>query len=452
MSDAAARAALAGRLRPPQGVLEIAARLEREGYEAWCVGGAVRDALLGEPSLDWDLATSATPDVVQQLFRRTVPKGVEFGTVGVFDRAGVLHEVTTFRRDVRTDGRHAVVEFGASLEDDLARRDFTINAIAFRPSTGVVADPFDGAGDAARRLIRAVGDPATRMREDRLRALRAIRFASRFDFAIDPATWAAIVESAPHMTRLSPERVREEIEKAMRQVRCPSEALERWRASGALAVLVPPLAAQPPVAFTTADYLPRPTLASRPQRLLNRLAAPWLGVPRAEVERGLRALRCSNHEVRWTTDLTDRAGALLEVARTALTGSASGETARPSDADLRRWAATCGRTRAAPVLRLLAARFAAERALIRAGDDAGAVPSGRAVRSAYRRLVRIAYHDPIEITDLAVSGADLAEVGMRPGPLVGATLRQLLDAVVADPSRNTRAWLLAEAAALAAHA
>ncbi len=302
---------LATRLRPPRGVLDIADRLERDGYEAWCVGGAVRDALLGLPSLDWDLATAATPDVVQRLFRRTVPKGIEFGTVGVFDRGGVLHEVTTFRRDVETDGRHAVVKFGVSLVDDLARRDFTINAVAFRPATGEIADPFGGAHDVTQRVVRAVGDPAARMREDRLRALRAVRFAARFEFTIDAATWAAIVESAPHLTRLSPERVREELDKTMRQVRCPSDALFRWRDSGALAILVPALASQSPAALATADHLAPPVLERRPQRLPNRLAAPWLGVPRAEVERGLRALRASNQEVRWTADITDRAARLL---------------------------------------------------------------------------------------------------------------------------------------------
>src|SRR5215468_11201445 len=119
-------------LRPPPAVLEIADKLENAGFEAWCVGGAIRDALLGHPHLDWDLATSATPADVRQLFghRRTIPVGVEFGTVGVLDRNGRMHEVTTFRRDVKTDGRHAEVEFGVSLDDDLARRDFTINAIA----------------------------------------------------------------------------------------------------------------------------------------------------------------------------------------------------------------------------------------------------------------------------------------------------------------------------------
>src|SRR5690349_11583067 len=172
-------------LNPPKSVRSIAKRLEKAGFETWCVGGAVRDALLGHPQLDWDLATAATPDEMRRLFRRTVPKGVEFGTLGIFDSDGEMHEVTTFRRDVRTDGRHAVVEFGASLDDDLARRDFTINAIAYAPERHVVHDPFGGRHDLARGVVRAVGDPATRMREDRLRALRAIRFAGRFGFAID---------------------------------------------------------------------------------------------------------------------------------------------------------------------------------------------------------------------------------------------------------------------------
>jgi tRNA nucleotidyltransferase/poly(A) polymerase len=120
-------------LQPPKVVLEIADTLENAGFETWCVGGAIRDALLGHAHLDWDLATSATPDDVRRIFghRRTIPVGVEFGTVGVLDRTGKMHEVTTFRRDVKTDGRHAEVEFGVSLDDDLARRDFTINAIAY---------------------------------------------------------------------------------------------------------------------------------------------------------------------------------------------------------------------------------------------------------------------------------------------------------------------------------
>src|SRR6185503_18176185 len=179
---------------------------------AWCVGGAIRDALLGHPHLDWDLATSATPPDVRRIFghRRTIPVGIEFGTVGVLDDNGVMHEVTTFRRDVKTDGRHAEVEFGVSLDDDLARRDFTINAIAYSPTTDELRDPFRGRDDLRHGIVRAVGDAGARMREDRLRALRGIRFASRFGFELDRATVEAIRESAPHMNRLSAERVKQE--------------------------------------------------------------------------------------------------------------------------------------------------------------------------------------------------------------------------------------------------
>jgi tRNA nucleotidyltransferase (CCA-adding enzyme) len=124
---------LISKLNPPEAVLRIARTLEKAGFETWCVGGAVRDALLGHPHLDWDLATAAHPPQIRSLFPRTVPVGIAFGTIGVLDDAGVMHEVTTFRRDVNTDGRHAEVEFGASLDEDLARRDFTINAIAYSP-------------------------------------------------------------------------------------------------------------------------------------------------------------------------------------------------------------------------------------------------------------------------------------------------------------------------------
>src|SRR5690242_12207497 len=230
-------------LNPPELVLEIARTLEKSGFEAWCVGGAVRDALLGHPHLDWDLATSATPEEVRGVFgkRRTIPVGIQFGTVGVLDEAGILHEVTTFRRDIKTDGRHAEVEFGASLEEDLARRDFTINAIAYSPMHHELRDPFDGRGDLARRVVRAVGEPDERMREDRLRALRAIRFAARFDFDIEPATLAAVERSAPHMGRLSAERVKQELEKTMEQVEKPGRALALWKRTGVLATVIPAL-------------------------------------------------------------------------------------------------------------------------------------------------------------------------------------------------------------------
>ena len=180
----------------PDEVREIAQTLEGAGFEAWCVGGALRDALLGHPHSDYDFATSATPAQVMALFRRTAPVGEKYGTVGVLDRHRVLHEVTTFRRDVTTDGRHAVVAYGVSLDEDLARRDFTINAIAYHPLREEWRDPFGGRDDLARGLIRAVGEPSERFREDYLRILRGVRFAARLGFTVEPATWEAAASAA----------------------------------------------------------------------------------------------------------------------------------------------------------------------------------------------------------------------------------------------------------------
>ncbi|MGH7594216.1 MAG: CCA tRNA nucleotidyltransferase, partial [Gemmatimonadales bacterium] len=224
----AAASRIGGSIPVPQSVLAILHRLEDAGYETWCVGGAVRDELLGNVQQDIDLATAATPDVVASLFRRTVPVGLEHGTVGVVDGDNVLHEVTTFRRDVRTDGRHAVVEFGVSLAEDLARRDFTINAIAYHPLRHEWRDPFLGRDDLDHGIVRAVGDAAARFAEDRLRILRALRFAARFGFMIEPATWAAAVAQAHDTGQLSAERVRDEWVKGIITARSIEVLVRLW--------------------------------------------------------------------------------------------------------------------------------------------------------------------------------------------------------------------------------
>lgn len=419
------------RLNPPPEVRRIAARLTAAGFETWCVGGAVRDALLGRTHADWDLATAATPSQVRALFDRTVPHGIEFGTVGVLDRHGVMHEVTTFRRDVRHDGRHAIVEFGASLDEDLARRDFTINAIAVSPATGEVRDPFGGQVDLQRRVVRAVGNPGARMVEDRLRALRALRFAGRFDFEIDRATWDAIVESAPFLPRLSRERVRQEIEKTMDQVRRPSRSFKLWRRSGAFASLVPELSDVPEVAFAAADYIGSPDATERPElaqtRSRNRQATLFLDLTPADVRRTLEGLRASNKGTDWVTHQVACWKELGASIRDAIS------TASVTDAALRRWAATIGRTYFGDFIRVATARWSAE-----AGSSAL-----KGVQSIYRRGTRIAFHDPLSIGDLAIDGTDLMELGIPAGPAVGATLRRLLDVVVDDPSKNQRDTLLA---------
>src|SRR5438477_42539 len=185
------------RLPIPDAVLRIAKQLEGAGYETWCVGGAIRDNLLKVENHDFDLTTAAPPDEVRRLFNRTVPVGIEHGTVAVLDQQNRQHEVTTFRKDIKTDGRHAVVEFGVSLMDDLARRDFTINAIAYHPIRHEWRDPFHGAEDLEHKLIRSVGDANWRFQEDYLRILRALRFSARFEFRIQPRPLEAAKSNVP---------------------------------------------------------------------------------------------------------------------------------------------------------------------------------------------------------------------------------------------------------------
>jgi tRNA nucleotidyltransferase (CCA-adding enzyme) len=382
----------------PEQVIAILSTLEAGGYETWCVGGAIRDALAGDPHQDVDLATAAPPDVVQKMFRRTVAVGVEHGTVGVIDAAGVLHEVTTFRRDVRTDGRRAVVEFGVSLEQDLARRDFTINAIAFHPVRNEWRDPFGGRKDFDAGIVRAVGDPAARFREDRLRILRALRFAARFGFAIEPETWAAARAQAADTAHLSAERVRDEWIKGIKSAQSLDALVQRWWDSGVAAVWLPEC--HPPDAGRTAGSLPILAEDRDPVRATSVFCQPCAPV--------WRRLKGSNSEIQ-RAEAIDR-------------GPARPATASPRD--VRRWMATVGS--ALNDLRLLA---------VWRGDVVDRWPDVvDQVRSRNEATSR---------GELAVTGDDLIATGVPPGPEVGRTLERLLDAVIDDPSVNERERLLA---------
>lgn len=389
----------------PAEVLDIVRTLEGAGHEAWCVGGALRDAILGRPHADYDIATSATPEQVLALFRRTVPVGLRFGTVGVLDPAGGLHEVTTFRRDVVTDGRHAEVAYGVSLDDDLARRDFTVNAIAWHPLRRAWRDPFGGEADIRARVIRAVGDPAARFREDYLRVLRAFRFAARLGFEIEPATWAAACEAVAGLGRLSAERVRDEWAKGLATALRLERFVRLWHDSGAagawLPELVPP--ATPPAA---ALFAHDPGPPRDPVLLTALLCRDPAGV--------LQRLRASN----------------AEVARARAIAAGPTAPAGAGPAEVRRWLAATGDA----ADDLLAAWRLAH------GRDAPWAAEVAAVR---------ARGEPLRRGDLAVTGADLAEAGIPPGPAVGRVLERLLGLVLEDPALNRRDLLLARARELA---
>jgi putative nucleotidyltransferase with HDIG domain len=193
----------------------LVGRLQGNGFVALFAGGSVRDALRGLPSKDIDIATSATPADVQRLFRKTVPVGVQFGVVRVLE-AGCEFEVATFRSDGQyIDGRHPQSVRFSSPEEDAQRRDFTINGMFYDPIAGSVLDFVGGQADLERGLIRAIGEPLHRFREDRLRLLRAIRFAATLGFSIEPLTWKAIQSQAPQIGQVSPERMRDELLKIL---------------------------------------------------------------------------------------------------------------------------------------------------------------------------------------------------------------------------------------------
>jgi tRNA nucleotidyltransferase (CCA-adding enzyme) len=320
-----------------------------------------------------------------------VPVGEQYGTIGVLDRNRQLHEVTTFRRDVSTDGRRAVVAYGVSLDDDLARRDFTINAIAYQPITGEWRDPFGGGRDLAARVLRAVGTAEERFREDYLRVLRAIRFAARFGFAIEPATWEAACAAASGLDGLSAERVRDEWFKGLRSAGDVRELVRLWREVGAADVWLPGLADDPP------------TSLSAPPRDPVLLTCALLPDPAAT----LRRLRASN----------------AEIGRAEAVAAEREAPVEPGPVAARRWLARTGPA-ADDLLRL------------RELTHGEAAPWATEVQGVRRRGEATARKD------LAVTGADLLAAGLR-GPAIGEALDRLLDRVLDDPALNRRDALLA---------
>jgi tRNA nucleotidyltransferase (CCA-adding enzyme) len=431
-------------LRAPEAVREVAETLESAGHATWAVGGAVRDALLGITGSDWDLATAARPAQVRRIFRRTVPLGVEHGTVGVLARDGSMLEVTTFRQDVETTGRHAVVRFADAIDEDLARRDFTINAIAWHPVRREIVDPFGGRADLEAGVLRTVGEPADRFAEDYLRILRALRFAGSFDLAIDPPTWRALVGARASIDRLSAERVREELTKVLSHRR-PSAALSLYAAARVLEHVAPPLAAVlgleeelAPVelpwteALLAVDHIPpnRPALrlaallspVGRPEARSKDLRGGWrfTGHEAAAGRLGqewMRGLRYSNAEI-------DRIGALLALQ----------EDLFPPDSDgvrVRRWLRRVAPTSVRDLFRLRAARLRA--AAVRPGGP----PSAEDLTTRWR-MARVVLREgpPLAVSDLAIDGSDLIAMGLAPGPDFGRILEELLDVVLEDPGAN----------------
>jgi len=396
----------------PDAVEWIVRKLEDAGHETWAVGGAVRDSLAGRASGDWDLTTHARPGEVQKIFRRTVPLGIEHGTVGVLARDGTMYEVTTFRRDVETDGRHAVIAFADTVREDLARRDFTINAIAYHPLRQEVLDPYGGQSDLEAGVLRTVGSPTERFAEDYLRVLRAFRFAGRFGLSVHAETWQAAQAVSEQLRDLSSERVREELLKVLDMDPRPSMALKLYSASGAIAALYPELESLRvdrvsawEATLASLDALP----VGRPHL---RLAALLRDVDAQAGIQLLSRLRLSNSQ-------TEEAALL-----------ASAEPLPPPDVDgyqVRRWLAAAGPERLTAIARLDLARAKA----LGPSACATVVDAWRRAKAERRSGV------PLSVGELAINGRTLIHRGMKPGPEFGRILGELLQRVLERPELNT---------------
>ncbi|MEZ4473912.1 MAG: [cytidine(C)-cytidine(C)-adenosine (A)]-adding enzyme [bacterium] len=394
-------------ITPPETIFEVVTRLQEAGHEAWLVGGCVRDRLLGRWPGDWDVTTNAEPEVVMGLFERTVPTGLQHGTVTVVLGDEVV-EVTTYRVDGDyTDGRRPdSVRFTRSLDEDLARRDFTMNAMAWDPVRDVLADPFGGRRDLDDRLIRAVGDAQARFTEDGLRPLRAVRFQAVLDFAIEASTLDAIPRTLKTFRQVSAERIRVELYKILASDHA-GRALLVLSQTGLLKAAMPAVGQLPdPGLSHIAGALtpPLPTV-DRLALLLRPVADEADGV--------LRALRVSNEDRR-------RVLALLRVAE---------EPANPpTDAAVRALVA-----RVTPTLldAWLAWRAAWDH------DDAP-------WRALAARIDALAARDrPLTAGDLALDGkALMAQAGLAPSRRVGQVQAWLLERVWEDPSINTEAGLV----------
>ena len=431
----------------PEKASHIISVLTEAGFEAYVVGGCVRDAILGRDAADWDITTNALPSQVKALFPRTLDTGLQHGTVTVMQGKEGF-EVTTYRIDGEyLDGRHPDrVTFTPSLLEDLKRRDFTVNAMAYNEKECLV-DAFGGLEDLKRRRIRCVGDPRERFTEDALRILRAVRFSAQLDFTIEEKTRAALSEFAPRLLKVSAERIQTELVKLLTSSH-PEVFRVVWE-TGISAVILPEFDAcmdtpqnNPHHCWSVGEYTLRALTFVEPDKVL-RLAVLLhdIGKPpvRTTDERGV------DHFYGHAQKGAEMAGSILRRLK--------------FDNDTRKRVARLVQVH--DDLQIAAAQRSVRRAVYRIGADL--FPDYLKVRRAdimaqnpdvrqekLNELARIEemYQKILEaqqclsLKDLAVTGRDLIEAGMQPGPELGRTLNQLLELVIEHPEYNTKESLL----------
>lgn len=444
----------------PKDVIALCERLRAGGKKGWVVGGSVRDMLRGKPVHDYDICTDARPEEVKKLFPKVIPTGIDHGTVTVLMN-GTPYEVTTLRGEgAYTDGRRPdAITFLDDIVEDLARRDFTVNAIALDPVDGKIVDPWGGQKDLAAGIIRAVGDAETRFREDGLRVLRAARFVATLGATLDEATARAIGPTLDTFRKVSPERVREEWLKTMKAVQ-PSRAFDVMRESGILGVTCPELVesfgceqnryhafdvwghamhcldACEGDAFLRVSALLHDVAKPR-TRAFSDKTSDWTFYEHERVgaemcEDILGRLRFSNQERERIVHLVRHHLICYEPTW--------------SDSAVRRWIKRVGTDRMEDLYALARADARGK------GKDEGEQLAQ--VESLRERADKVlASGDAISVKHLVIKGGDLlAELGLKPGKQIGVLLDTLLEEVLEEPSLNERETLLRRARELVAMA
>lgn len=434
------------RIQLPEKVITIINRLSEAGFEAYAVGGCVRDTVLKRTPEDWDITTSAKPEQVKALFKRTIDTGILHGTVTVMlDKEGF--EVTTYRIDGEyEDNRHPKnVVYTASLLEDLKRRDFTINAMAYNETEGLV-DAFGGMEDLKNGVIRCVGNPIHRFNEDALRMLRAVRFAAQLGFSIEEDTKKAIITLAENLSKISSERIQTELVKLL-----TSDHPEEMRTiyeTGISKVIFPEFDCMmeeeqknPHHCYTVGEHtihalcnVPSDKIL-RLTMLLHDVAKPscrtedeagiyhYYGHPKAGAEMAEKFFR----RLKFDCDTMEKVCRLI---------TWHDDNPPLEEAAIRRAVHRVG-TEQYPAL------FAVKRADILAQSD-----YNRAEKLAYVDSYEKLYQDIMEkkqcltLKELAVNGRDLMEAGVPPGKQIGETLNRLLELVLEDPDKNTKEYLL----------
>ena len=440
------------RQRVPEDVLTVCGRLQRAGHEAHLVGGGVRDMLLGRAPADFDVATDAVPEAVMELFgkRFAVPTGLKHGTVTVLtDTAPPRHvEVTTFRGEgTYLDGRRpSSVTYVKSLTDDLARRDFTMNALAYDPLADAITDPFGGRDDLARRLIRAVGDPVARFREDGLRPMRAVRQATQLAFDIDPPTQAAIEPTLDVFRKVSAERIRDELLKMLAAPQ-PSRGLKLMQATGLLGEVLPELLEgigctqnrfHKHDVFEHTLHVVDDTQGDPIRRLgalLHDVGKPRARQPREGAPGEFSFFQHEYVGAQMAEDICRRLK-LANAERERVVGIVRNHmffySADWTDGTVRRFVRRVGGNAALDDL------FA-----LRAGDVTGrgfGEDPEREIAELRARVAVVAAEDAVmKVTDLAINGGDVIHVlRVPPGRIIGEVLEKLLERVIDDPTLNER--------------